>query len=392
MSGDLTQDELHVVSYLESKGLENISARVFAVILCRQYQLTRDQLIETCEYYLPGKDKSEIEKALDDLVASRGLLTTVPHHTGKYIQACESWQKKVSETLLGGAPLDPGIIETVNEFQKHRETDLLIERIGLAAQAESRDAFCKAIGEARQRIRLGVFSSKTVYPEIADTLKDAMINNAELQVQILMYSPRLAVKIEGNSNLARDVKTRTEDWRKLYANARGEAAKRGHKPKLEIRWLQDEAMIAFHRGLLIDDRLWVLNIHRPGVDRGVDGILYRGYAVEKNTNLFMLMEQYWNMAWSCSVNPHATFRERLQGFIATHRNVTLGVLLGLVAGLFINLKLDSWADRAIGFATAKFVDDIPLLFEDLGRFLESAGQGIQDLTRRWRKPRDGKPS
>lgn len=372
--------ESKFVLYLETKGFERVSAQILSVAVCRRYCLSRDEFIAALEYYIvnPGT----ISTAIDDLL-KRGLLTIVQKQTESFIEATEPWD----QVLLGESArtsADVEMIEMVNDFRKQREFDLA-ERIGWAGRIESRQAFRDAIAQARYRIRLGVYSSKTVFLEIADAIKTAMINNAEMRVEIMMLSPRLAGRIEDNPNLASDVITGTKKWLDFFVGVKEEAYKKGHRPTLQVRWVEDEKMAAFHRGLLIDDRLWILNIHRPGFERGIDGIVYRGFCSGKNTNIFTLLDHYWNTAWKSGINPNPTLRERLRRVIDTYSNTILGFALFVLSLPLIAWRQDTWAHFAQGAAVAKIADDLPNYLEDVGRFLEKVGKSLQDFTRRWRK-------
>lgn len=381
MNAGLDRVESQFATYLETKGLEHIPARVLAVAVCRRYCLSRDEFFSTLEYYTT-KDKGTIPTAVDDLL-ERGLLSRIERQGEFFIEATEPWD----QTLLGNTTRtseDVKIVETINDFRKRREFDLA-ERIGWAGRPESRQAFHDAIESARYRIRLGVYSSKTIFPEIADAIKTAMINNAAMRVEILMLSPRLASEIEKNPNLAEDVKTGNKNWMDLFASVKEKASEKGHRPTLEVRWVEDEEMAAFHRGLLIDDRLWILNIHRPGFERGIDGIVYRGFCTGKNTNLFTLLDHYWNVAWKNSINPNATSLQRLQRMLEVRRNTVWGIALGLLSLPLTAWKQDPWASYAQGAAFTKIAEDMPIYLEDLGRLLEKIGQSLQEISRKRRK-------
>lgn len=190
MSLGLHPDESKFAAYLQAKGLGDVSSRVLSVAVCRRYCLSRDEFIAALEYYII--DKPTIVSAVDDLL-ERGLLSTIqsPSQQEYFIQATEPWEQAFLKAF--NTTVDTDMTETVNNFHKRRESDL-IERVSWAGRIESRQAFHNAILQARSRIRLGVYSSKTVFPEIANAIKSAMLNNSAMRVEIIMLSPRLACK------------------------------------------------------------------------------------------------------------------------------------------------------------------------------------------------------
>ncbi|MCX7841026.1 MAG: hypothetical protein N2559_16440, partial [Anaerolineae bacterium] len=169
MSLGLHPDESKFAAYLQTKGLGDVSARVLSVAVCRRYCLSRDEFIAALEYHIINKPT--IVSAVDDLL-KRGLLSTIPSQQEYFIQATEPWEQAFLKAF--NSAVDTDMTETVNNFRKRRESDL-IERVGWAGRVESRQAFHDAISQARSRIRLGVYSSKTVFPEIANAIKAAML-------------------------------------------------------------------------------------------------------------------------------------------------------------------------------------------------------------------------
>jgi hypothetical protein len=359
-----------------------IAARSLAIIVSRQYQLPKDELIAVLEYYFVGEEKQMLAGAIDALLRLN-LLTTKQDFGEEYIQLDEHWNTTLKISLPESTTNDE-ILKDVINFRKHRELSL-IGSVGSAGQVVSRHALRQAIKRARRRIRLGSYSTKTLFPEVSDVVKEALINNAEMRVEILMFSPRLASEIEDDPNLARDVEDRTKDWQNLYAEARKEATKRGHKPKLEIRWIEDKEMTAFQRGALIDDRQWILNIHHPGFERGVDGVVYQGFCENSSTNIFDLMNYYWEAAWKQARNPHPTLSEYLRRGMATHQNIIYGLILGFISWALAYAKLDPWPVFLQGAAFAKITDDLPVILDDLGWMLEKMGEGLRNFVRSKKK-------
>lgn len=177
----------------------------------------------------------------------------------------------------------------------------------------------------------------------------------------------------------------TKNWLELFASVKEEARAKGHRPTLQIRWVEDEKMVAFLRGMLIDESLWIMNIHRPGLDRGIDGIVYHGFCIEKSTNLFTVLDYYWNAVWKDSINPNPTLRERLQRALNTYRNTVKGLGIGLFSIPFLIVwKQETVAYGLLGAAVTKIAEDWLNYIADLGRLLEKIGQSLQDISRKRR--------
>jgi hypothetical protein len=244
--------------------------------------------------------------------------------------------------------------------------------------------------EANHRIRLGVYSSKTVYGEISSQMKAALVNHQKMEVQILMYSPELAARIENNPDLAKDVADGTKKWKRLYAEAKKEAKgkKDRRKPKLEIRYLYQEEMAAFHRVLLVDDRKWVLNVHRPGIERGVEGIVYQGSCEYRPTNLYNLLDHYWRAAWESGVDPSLPKRALHHLRRYQHLMIILGALF--LAGYcykhpeyeFLRIRNEWWGGALLGLIVAEVYNNGSNIIQDVLELLNSIIDALHRLIAR----------
>lgn len=383
------------MTYLRENGLPDAEARIYTAVLCRQYRAPREELISLLKYHLPGLAASpssmegEIGAALDRLVG-RGLLKVIDGMQEDPLEACTPWAEALEKKLLDDKPLEPSVAAVIasslgkrDDFSRH-ELDL-IERLGWATWERPRDCFREAIGEAKQRIRMGVYSSITVYNEVAQQIREAMVARRELNVQILMFSPRLAAKIEGNPDLARDVEVRTKSWRLLFKEARRAARKEGNRPRLEIRHVQEGGLTALHRVLLVDDRRWMLNVHRPGVERGVEGIVYQGCS-ENNapSTIYHLLDHYWHAAWESAVDPSPLGRALHQ----LRQHLHLAVLCGLIflawyaerhGGDWLGLKKELWTGAFLGLILAELYTKGLTILRGLLGLLVRLGAWLQSL-------------
>ena len=372
--------EHRLVDYLKANGLKDPQATFYTVILCRQYRAPREELISLLEYHLPVLPSSrwpveqQIAAALDDLV-QRGLVERVDGEEAAPLRARNPWQTTLAEQL-SNKKLDAEMGEIISDFLRNlAELSLpersLIERLGRAGWEASRKAFREGIGQAHQRIRLGVYSSKTVFEEIKKEIKEVMIRRHGIEVQILMFSPKLAAKIESNPDLARDVQNRTEDWKHLYVEAKREAKRLGHNPKLEIRHLHDERMVAFHRVLLVDDRRWLMNVHRPRLERGIDGIVYQGFCDERGpSNLYTLLDYYWSAAWESGADPSLPSEifhkiKRYQHLVLLPGLVFLGIYALKDGGNWLGMKNDWWGGAIVGVIIAELYNNRSMVMRDV---------------------------
>lgn len=394
MSLDLYGDENRVVEYLRRAGLSDASARIYTVVLCRQYRAPKNELASALRFHLPGLEhpassESRILGEINELIA-RGLLREVAGLNEVSVEARSPWAEALSANLLQHAPVDPQIASIIDEslkafadFSPHERA--LIERLGWATWDQPRQRWQEAIRQAKDRIRIGVYSSITVYDEIKDAIRDAMVNRGSMTVQILMFSPELAARIEKNPDLANDVRQRTADWLNLFEDTKLAARERGHRPKLEIRHIEDATLSAFHRVMLIDRRQWILNIHRPGVERGIEGIVYQGDAENENpSNIHGLLEQYWDAAWARGrsvrwpgrlwhdiqhLRPLVAFVLMPVAWQAAHADVDW---LGVEAGW--------WGGAAICIIASEIYNNFAAIVKGTLKAFESAAQVLERLT------------
>lgn len=394
MTLHLYGNENGVVTYLKANGLSDIEARIYTAILCRQYRAPREELISLLKYHLPGlapsprSMESEINSAIENLITG-GLVKVIDGLKEDPLEACNPWEQALKERLLKNNPVQPEIAEIIAaslknfaDFSLHEQN--LIERLGWATWEKPRESFREAIRQARQQIRMGVYSSITVYDEIKNEIKEALVNHRQMEVQILMFSPKLAAKMESNPDLAKDVEIRTKDWKRLYDEAWKEARGKGNKPKLEIRHLHYEEMAAFHRVLLVDNRRWMLNVHRPGVERGIEGIVYQGSCEDRSpSNLYNLLDHYWGAAWESGVDP--SLHKRVLHYLRNYLHfIVLGALVLLAwyahknNGDWWGIKNDWWGGAFVGLIIAeaynngsKFIHDILELLEWLLEVLKN---------------------
>jgi hypothetical protein len=221
MSLNLYGDENKIVDYFIRSGLDDVEAKIYTAVLCRQYLAPRVELISVLRYHLPASrsdpesSEKRIGKAIDHLVELK-LFRIVRGKREEIIGATSPWEDAVRAAFPEQGTMEPEIVAIVSDsFKKFADYSprerMLIERLGWASWEKPRQSFREAITEARHLIRLGVYSSITVYDEIKDQIYSAMVDHQEMKVQILMFSPKLAARIENNPDLAKDVEVRTKD-------------------------------------------------------------------------------------------------------------------------------------------------------------------------------------
>ncbi len=374
MSTQLNSAEERVVEYLCQQGLDPLEARIFTIIVTRQYRTSLEELVDILQLYdeIEQLPADRIEELIHSLIQEQ-LLYFVEGKYDRYIEARDPISN-ISRSLLQGAQLDSDIAETIEEkvdlFRgvSLREKDL-IERVGWASWESARGSLKEAINEARVSIKLGVFSSKTVYPAIYEEIEDALRKG--IDVRILMFSPNLARQIEPDVSV-RDIVERTRDWTQLCVRERELARQEGRDiGKLEVRWLDNPGLSAIHRASIIDERWWILNIHSPGAERGIEGIVYRGRGDKwGRTTIFNLLNYYWNRAWEQSYSPtlsgriQASLRKGIWGDM-----LVVSVLAGICLYLKAVLNQEFWSGGFLGAAVQKTVEVLPALRKNTGQFL-----------------------
>ena len=390
---DLYGEESKVVDYLSRNGLDEVQAKIYTVILCRQYHAPQSELMSLLEFHLPGSNRksasteSQIESALKRLTKLK-LIRVVRGKKEDFIEATTPWDKAIGALLPKKSSLEPDILAIIHDSLKHfadyapRER-ALIERLGWASWEKPRQSFREAISEAHNLIRLGVYSSITVYDEVKDQVFKALVEHQEMRIQILMFSPKLAARIENNADLAKDVEIRTKDWQELYKRARIEAKKLEHKPTLEIRHITDESFSAFHRVVLIDNRKWILNVHRPGVERGVEGMVYQGTCEEKSpSNIYNLLDFYWQAVWQSAkpVTPIAIVLRWLkdnQHLIVLPLLVIIGWILFTTQGNWLGIANEWWGGALIGLAISELYNHGTSILSALLEFFKKIIEALQ---------------
>jgi sugar-specific transcriptional regulator TrmB len=377
---DLYGDETKVVNYLKNLGLADGAARIYTAVLCRQYRAPRDELVSAVKYHLPGthgpsSGDESVSNVIDDLI-KRSLFREVRGLNEVAVEAESPWLDALS-VLANPEVVDEKIAAIIKESLRAfadsspRERGL-IERLGWATWEKPRQSWRDAIGQAKHRVRLGVYSSITVYDEIKDEIRQAFVNHRQMEVQILMFSPEVAAEIESNPDLANDVRKRTKDWLKLFAEAKKEAGEKGHTPKLEIRHIQDPKMSGFHRVALIDERLWMLNIHRPGIERGIEGIVYQGVADGRKSNIHDILEHYWANAWEQARDVRVAGRIFYE--LRRYGHLVVIVLMPAFAWYVVrnkiqwwDIKEDAWSGAAIGLMMAELYNSRSILAHAVSR-------------------------
>ncbi len=302
MDPNLTTDEYRLVSYLEEKGLSPNAARVYALTLSRQYKAPKETLVDILAFFtgLGSLTRVALVAEVDNLV-QRELLHA---HADAYVEASDPVDS-IKRGLLYGDEVDSRvadlIAERINSFAPGSKLDTAFaERVGWATWPEARQALSRTIAMASETIRLGMFSSISAYAQLSLDIRDALARR--VNVRLLMFSPDLARQVEHTPVVTRDVQVYVGNWKKLYEDLCREKGP-DQVGQFEIRLLA-EKMLAVHRSLLVDDgKIWLLNIHRPGRDRGTEGLVYRGSCELGETTIYNMLDYYWEAAWKGAVTP-----------------------------------------------------------------------------------------
>ncbi len=307
MDPNLTADEDRLANYFRDKGLSTSAAKIYALTLSRQYKAPEEMLADILAFFrgLEGLSRGDILAEIRGL-ARRGLLRYSQTERGDaYIEASPTvdplagtWLT-LSRALLNGAEVDPSIAkliaERVGSFEPGARLDrTFAERVDWASWPEARDALSRAVAMASETIRLGMFSSISAFAQLSQDIRDALAR--KVNVKLLMFSPDLAREVEHTHTGAQEVQRYLGAWRTLYQDLCREKG-RDRVGQFEIRLLGDKKMVAVHRALLVDHKIWLLNIHRPGRDRGIEGLVYRGSCEEGETTIYSLLDYYWDAAW-----------------------------------------------------------------------------------------------
>jgi sugar-specific transcriptional regulator TrmB len=370
MTKELDNDENKLLEFFLQQGLSEPEASILSIMVCRQ---VRGPLSELAEI-LDGYEHIERLKVLDikDLIQrliDRGFLTDQSGQIDAFIEFRDPIN--TIPKCLGIDELPVSIRRVVREktdlFRiislKERE---LIDRVGWASWDLARSALKDAIRDSKREIRLGTFSSKTLYPAISQDIANALRD--KVNVKIILFSPTLAAKIEPGTQT--DILLRTRDWYSLYRTEQLLASEEKRSiGAFELRWLDDESFSSMQRVTLIDDRWWFLNIHSPGKTRGIEGIVYRGRGDKLGkTTIFNVLEFYWENTWEHSFSPYLVGRLR-----SILRGIWDEVLLifALIGGaIYLRTTANElWAGGLLGAAIQKFIDIWPVIQRNLARLI-----------------------
>jgi len=371
MDPNLNTNEMKLVAYLQDRGLSLNAARIYALAISRQYKAPEEILADILAFFVGLQDleRDVLLTEVDNLV-KRGLLQRSQTPGGDtYLEAREPISA-ISAALLDGVAVDQQIVDLIAEkirsFQPGSRLDTAFaERVTWATWPQARDALNRAIGEAVATIRLGMFSSSSVYAQLNQDIRDALTR--KVHVQLLMFAPDLALRVEHSPKVKRDIQERVRAWKKLYKSLCREKG-RNQVGKFEIRLISDERMLAVHRSLLVDDKMWILNIHRPSIDRGVEGLVYRGSCQEGETTIYSLLDYYWDSAWDRAIA--TDFFGRLSGLFDSYGKVFIAIVLaGIAWYLQAIVKSTNLTNIFLGATLAKSIDAIPQLRKILEHIL-----------------------
>jgi hypothetical protein len=370
MTKHFDKDEKKLVDYFLEKGLSEPEAGILTIMVCRQIRGPLSELAEILDgyEYIEPLTVYEIKEKIQKLI-DQEFLTIQAGQIDKFIEFPDPL--KTIPKCFGmdelATPIKRIIREKTDLFRiispKERE---LIDRVGWASWDLARSALKDAISDSKRQIRLGTFSSKTLYPAINQDIAQALRNKVD--VKILLFSPTLASKIEPGTHA--DIIIRTNDWHSLYRQEQLLAtAEKRTIGNFEVRWLGEESFSSMQRVTLIDDKWWFLNIHSPGKTRGVEGIVYRGRGDKfGKTTIFNVLEFYWENAWEQSYSPY--FLGRLRSIL---RGIWDDVLLifALVWGAIYlrTISNDFWAGGLLGAALQKFLDIWPIIQRNVARLI-----------------------
>jgi hypothetical protein len=325
---------------LREIGLPAPEDKVMAVILCLKYRLPIDELVTALRLHCGPITESAIRQSLEQLVEQYHLLKRTVFDDQHIIEIADDW-KDLNRATWDGKPLEPDFIQAVATVRMERRKNL-IARVGWATEVETSQDLQRLIENATEEIRLGIFSGITVYPQIKKALFMAMCRG--VKTKILMFTPELGARIDHRRESGEDCEVMAKKWKALGRCAIYRAKKQGRTiPALEIRWIDDDALTAFHRGVLVDGKHWRFNIHRTNVDHGVTGIVYGGESEPyAPTNIYTLLDYYWKRAWEQSVSPDTTWLQGLLRFPIVYRFLAFSAALALAFGIGWILANNLW--------------------------------------------------
>ncbi|MEW5828819.1 MAG: hypothetical protein AB1846_08020 [Chloroflexota bacterium] len=370
MTKQLETDEKKLMEYFLTRGLSEPEASILTIMACRPIRGPKSELAEILDgyEYIESLKVEDIKEVISNLI-DQGFLTSQMGQIDEFIEFRDP--VNTISKCLGISELPINIRRVVQEktdlFRsislKERE---LIDRVGWASWDLARSALKDAILDAKRQIKLGTFSSKTLYPSIRGDIIRALRNKVD--IKILLFSPTLAAKLEPGTQS--DIMLRTRDWYYLYREELLFATKE-KRPlgKLEVRWLDDDSFSSMQRVTLIDDKWWFLNIHSPGKTRGIEGIVYRGRGDKLGkTTIFNVLEFYWEHAWEHSYSPYLI--GRLRSILRGIWDDVLLIFVLIWGSLYLRATAnDLWAGGLLGAAIQKLVDIWPIIQRNLARLV-----------------------
>ena len=372
MTKHLDEDEKQLVEYFLQNGLSEPEAGILTIMACRQIRGPISELAEILDGYdcIEPLQVDKIKEKIEKLIKQEFLITQ-PGQIDEFIEFRDPLNT-IAQCLGTDKLADPikGIIEEKTDL--FRDIPLkeryLIDRVGLASWDKARSALKEAISDAKRNIRLGTFSSKTLYPAIFQDITNALRNKVD--VKILLFSPTLASKIEPGTYA--DITSRTKDWNLLYQKEK-QLAKEDKRTigNFEVRWLNEESFSSMQRVTLVDDKWWFLNIHSPGKTRGIEGIVYRGRGDKfGKTTMFNILEYYWEHAWEQSELPYHNLVGQLRSILSGILNDVLLIIALIWGSIYIRtIANDLWAGGLLGAAIQKSLDIWPIIRRNVARLI-----------------------
>jgi hypothetical protein len=272
--------------------LSPVEAAIYTVLLTRRYAGPKATVARIVRYFKPGTKDDDIAAAIDAMVA-RKLLDSA---NGE-VSLGDNWDESLSQATTPRGGFSEQFLDDVDQVRRWTE-DELVERVGRAGEARASQRMRIRISAATSRIRLGCFSSTVLFNDVGDAILRACANAHRMELQILMFSPALGIALEGEPSVEADIQRGLNDFRDLFTRIVTEAAASTRRPVCALRWLTDANFAGVHRMLLIDDCAWMFNVHRVGVDRGVDGLVFQGESRrEAPTTMYKMADFYWTAAW-----------------------------------------------------------------------------------------------
>ena len=329
-----------VAKCLHEIGLPSPEDKVMAVILCLEYRLPIDELVPALGLHCGPITESAIRQSLEQLVEQYHLLKRTAFDDQWIIEIADAW-KNLNQATWNGAPLTPNLIRAIETVRMQRQINQ-ITRVGWANGTDARQDLRRLIENATEEIRLGIFSGITVYPQVEEALFNAMRRG--VKTKILMFTPELGARIDHRRESGKDCEDMAKRWKELGERAISQAKAQGRTIRaLEIQWIDDDALTAFHRGVLVDGTYWRFNIHRTNVDHGVTGIVYGGESEpHAPTNIYTLLDYYWKRAWESGISPDATWSQTLLHFPIVYRFLAFSAALALAFGIGWILANNLW--------------------------------------------------